>query len=64
MEGFTTLGKWALQRAREPSSYAGLGLLLSMFHVPDSSSFASQISMFAMGTAGIIALIMKEKGVK
>ena len=62
MDGLKNIGKWALQRAREPSSYAGLGVLLAMFHVPDASSFATQISMAAMGAAGIIALVMKEKG--
>ena len=62
MDGFATIGKWALQRAREPSTYAGLGVLLAMFHVPDASSFAQHITMAAMGVAGIIALIMKEKG--
>lgn len=55
---------WAVKRLREPSTYAGLGILLAGFHIPNSDSLAHAIAMTAMGAAGILAMFMAEKGIK
>lgn len=52
---------WALARLREPSTYAGLAALLVAFHVADATSWATAIQTLAIGVAGVIAMVIKEK---
>lgn len=58
------LASWAVKRLREPTTYAGLGVLLASFGLKDSSSWANVITTTAMGIAGIAAMVMAEKGIK
>ena len=55
---------WAVKRLREPTTYAGLGVLLAGFGLHDAGSWANVIATAAMGLAGIAAMVMSEKGVK
>lgn len=55
---------WAIARLREPSTYAGLGALLVAFHVADASSWANVIETAAIGITGVVAMALKEAGVK
>ena len=53
--------QFLLSRLREPSTYAGLGILLSAFGVvvpPELLGFAVQI---VTGAAGVAAILMAEK---
>jgi hypothetical protein len=59
-----TLASWLVHRLREPTTYAGLGVLLAGFGLHDSASWANAITTTAMGLAGIAAMVMAEKGVK
>ena len=58
------IASWLVHRLREPTTYAGLGVLLAGFGLHDASSWANAIATTAMGIAGIAAMVMSEKGVK
>ena len=58
------LASWAVKRLREPSTYAGLAALLGGFGITHPDSYANSISLIAMGIAGVVAMIMAEKGIK
>ena len=58
------IASWLVKRLREPSTYAGLGVLLAGFGLKDSGSWANVISTAAMGIAGIAAMVMSEKHIK
>lgn len=53
---------WAIQRLREPSTYAGLAGLLGAFGLADATSWAHDISMAVMGLSGVAAMLLKEAG--
>lgn len=55
---------WVIQRGREPSTYAGLGVLLATFGIPDASSWAHNVVLAATGFCGLIAMALKEFGKK
>lgn len=55
---------YLVARGREPSTYAGLGMLLAAFHVADASSWAHVIATAAMGITGVAAMAMKEAGIQ
>lgn len=55
---------YCLARAREPSTYVGLGAVLTAFHISDASSWATNITAMCVGIAGVAAMVMKEAGVK
>lgn len=55
-----TLWKRAAERLREPSTMAGLAVLLSLCGAPDGvPELATQV---VAGLAGIAAVLMREKG--
>ena len=58
------VASWLVKRLREPTTYAGLGVLLAGLGLKDSSSWANVITTTVMGLAGIAAMVMSEKGVK
>jgi hypothetical protein len=58
------VASWLVKRLREPTTYAGLGVLLAGLGLKDSSSWANAITTTVMGLAGIAAMVMSEKGVK
>ena len=51
---------WVGQRMREPSSYAGLGLILAALHVADASSLASSLTSIGLGVGGLVAILLPE----
>ena len=51
---------WLGARMREPSTYAGIGLLLAAFHVADATSWAAAITSIGLGLGGLIAIILPE----
>ena len=59
---------WLGARLKEPSTYAGLGILLALLlHIHDSSAVATDVQTIGIGTvltgiAGLIAIVLKEKG--
>ena len=55
--------RWVIARGREPSTYAGLAALLLAFNVPFADSWAHDISTFAIGFFGIIAMVVQETNV-
>ena len=52
--------RWVIARGREPSTYAGLAALLLAFNVPFADSWAHDISTFAIGFFGVVAMVMQE----
>jgi len=56
--------QWVIARGREPSTYAGLGMLLASLHVADASSWGRALTTFGLGFFGVVAMAMKEAGVK
>jgi hypothetical protein len=53
--------KYLLERAREPSTWAGLGPLLTAAGWQISPDMWASISMACMGTCGIIAMSLRER---
>ena len=53
---------WLIQRLREPSTYAGLAVLIGTFGVPDATSWAHNLTLVGTGVAGIAAMLLKEVG--
>lgn len=51
---------WLGARLREPSTYAGLGILLAALHFGDVSDWVSAISSIGIGIGGIIAIVLPE----
>ena len=54
--------RWMIARGREPSTYAGLAALLLAFNVPFADSWAHNISTFAIGFFGVVAMAVQETG--
>jgi hypothetical protein len=52
---------WLGARLREPSTYAGLGILLAALHFGDVSDWVSAISSIGIGIGGIIAIVLPER---
>jgi hypothetical protein len=52
---------WLGARLREPSTYAGLALVLgAVFHVGDAQDWASNLQSIGMGVGGIVAIALPE----
>ena len=52
---------WLGARLREPSTYAGLALLLtSVFHFSHANEWASVITSFGIAIGGAIAILVPE----
>lgn len=54
--------RWVIARGREPSTYAGLAILLGMFAVPNADSWAKDIAQLAVGAFSVLAMAMSETG--
>lgn len=55
-------GQWIVDRAKEPSTWAGVAVAVgSMSFIPHASDLAQQIPTVGAGVAGVIAIIVKEK---
>jgi hypothetical protein len=55
--------EWCGARLREPSTYAGVGVLLgAVFHVANADGWAAAIMSIGIGVGGIIAILLPEKG--
>jgi hypothetical protein len=52
---------WLGGRLREPSTYAGLAVLLSLAHFADASTWANAIESIGIGVGGIIAILLPER---
>lgn len=51
---------WLGTRLREPSTYAGLGVLLAAFHLANAGDWVSAITAIGTGIGGIIAILLPE----
>jgi hypothetical protein len=54
---------YVLARFSEPSSYAGLGAVLALLGVHFSDSDLGQIAQFFAAGCGLVALLLKERGI-
>ena len=53
--------EWCGDRLREPSTYAGLGVLIgAVFHVANSDGWAAAIMSIGIGIGGVIAILLPE----
>jgi hypothetical protein len=50
---------WIKERASEPSTWRGLGLLLSLFGVTQADGIAQSVSVIAAGGIGLYDIIRK-----
>lgn len=53
---------WTGDRLREPSTYAGLGILLGSLHVAGAPAWVQAITLLGTGIGGVIAIVLPEKG--
>lgn len=51
---------WLGARLREPSTYAGLGILLAAFHLAHAGDWLSALTAIGTGIGGIIAIVLPE----
>jgi hypothetical protein len=51
---------WIGARLREPSTYAGLAMLLAALHVGGAESWAHALASIGMGVGGIVAILLPE----
>ena len=51
---------WLGARLREPSTYAGLGILLAAFHLADAGDWVSALTAIGTGIGGVIAIVLPE----
>ena len=49
------------ERFKEPSSYAGLMGLLTMFGINATDAVAHSVSMILAGISGVVAILLQEK---
>lgn len=55
------LVEWLGARLREPSTYAGLAIVMASFHFADAQDWAKAVASIGMGVGGIIAIVLPEK---
>lgn len=51
-----------LNRIKEPSSLAGLAVLLGMFGVPSAPEMIQGVGQILTGALGLAAVLVREKG--
>lgn len=49
-------------RAKEPSTYAGLGMIVATLVAPFFPAFQTEIAQAGAGLGGLLAILMSEKG--
>jgi len=60
-DGIKKSVSWFGARLREPSTYAGLAVLLTaIFHLKDASAWSSAIESIGVGIGGVIAILLPE----
>lgn len=52
---------WIINRAKEPSTYAGIGAVVAGASQTVPSDLSGSIQYIVMGVCGIVAVVMKEK---
>lgn len=63
MNNLNAIGAWLLARLQEPSTYAGAAAVVaSMTFLPHAPDIAGHLPAIGMGVAGLIAIVLKEKG--
>jgi hypothetical protein len=60
MNKLKAAGAWALARAGEASTWAGIGVLLALAHVPHANELNPLIVQLGGAVAGIIAILRPE----
>ena len=60
IERFKRVGLYALDRLREPSSWAGVSAMLALLHRNVTTEQATNIAAAGALIAGIVAVAMKE----
>ncbi len=62
MKNLDDLLGWIAARLSEPSTYAGLGMLLVVMHLNAPAGVTQSITYIGMGVGGILSIVLKEKG--
>jgi hypothetical protein len=52
---------WLGKRLREPSTYAGLAVILGALHFGNTQDWIAALSSIGIGIGGIIAILLPEK---
>ena len=52
---------WFGKRLREPSTYAGLAVLLGAFHFGNAQDWVAALSSIGVGVGGVIAILLPER---
>jgi hypothetical protein len=53
---------WIIARLMEPTSYAGIGMVLAAVGVAVSPELAQHIQTLGLGIGGLLAFFLKERG--
>jgi hypothetical protein len=62
MKNIDALLGWLGARLKEPSSYAGLGIILMAMHLSIPPDIVKSITYIGMGVGGILAVVFPENG--
>lgn len=57
----TIILQWALARAREPSTWAGIAAVIAAAPIPGSILFAQSAQVLGTAVAGLLAIWLSEK---
>lgn len=52
---------YIIGRLREPSTYAGLGILLATFHLPHADAWTTVLTDCGVYIGGLLAIILAER---
>jgi hypothetical protein len=52
---------WTGDRLREPSTYAGLAVLLGSLHMAGAPAWVTAITAIGTGIGGVIAIVLPEQ---
>ena len=52
---------WLVTRLREPSTYAGLAILLAAFHLPHADAWTTVLTDCGIYVGGLLAIILAER---
>jgi len=53
--------EWISARLREPSTYAGIGLLLAAYHFPHADAWTTVLTDCGIWLGALIAIVLSEK---
>jgi hypothetical protein len=57
---WTNFLNWIVERAKEPSTYAGIGLVLASANVHIDPSLGASLVNFGMAAAGVASIVKSE----